>query len=71
MKRNAGMETDFLSKIRGKPAGIDDMQDRAYEVLDRFSMLEVPHGGVKIVKILNGFGIKTYMDDIKPESLYA
>ena len=65
------MKTDFLSGIKEKPAGIDDMQDRAYEVLDRFSMRRVPRGGVKIVKILNGFGIKTYLDDIKPGSLYA
>ena len=65
------METDFLSGIREKSAGIDEIQNCAYEVLDRSSMRRVPRGGVKIVKILSGFGIKTYLDDIKPESLYA
>ena len=65
------METDILSGIREKSAGIDEIQNCAYEVLDRSSMRRVPRGGVKIVKILSGFGIKTYLDDIKPESLYA
>ena len=62
---------EFLKEIRNKPIDIDDMQERAYDILDRFSMRKVTHGGVRIVSILNEFGIKTYLDDIKSDSLSA
>ena len=65
------MDVEFLSEIRNKPIEIENMQDRAYDVLDKFSMRRVPRGGVKIVSILDGFGIKTYLDDIRSDSLSA
>ena len=62
---------NFLLEFRKKNNSIDDMQDRAYDVLDEFGMRNAGKGGVRIIEILNGFGIKTYMDDLQPKELSA
>ncbi len=65
------MKTSFLKEFRQKDKNIEDMQKRAYEVLEEFNMRKVGSGGVGIIKILNGFGIRTYMDDLQPRELSA
>ena len=65
------MDAQFLQEYRKRPNRIEDMQDRAYDILDKLGMREIAFGGTKIVRILGGFGIKTYLSVIKPPELSA
>ena len=65
LKQEDNVRKDFLRHFREKKKNIEDMQNRAYDVLNEFDMRKVGEGGVKIIKILNEFGIKTYMDELK------
>ena len=65
------MKPLFLQEFRKKPKAVEDMQERAYEVLDEMNMRNVSFGGTRIISILNEFGIKTYISEIDPPNLSA
>ena len=59
----------FLKDLRAKGTDAGDMQMRAYDVLDELGMRRVMDGGVRIVEIMEYFGIRVYMDDLRSDGL--
>ena len=61
---------DFLRSIREKSKEIDDMPDRAQEVLNFFK-IDNFSSGVPIVEILTKLGFKIFQSDLEPDDLSA
>ena len=61
---------DFLKNIRRMSKEINDMPDRANDVLKHFQVNDFSTG-VPIVEILAQLGFKVYQSDLEPEGLSA
>ncbi len=61
---------EFLQKIRERPKDIDDMPNRAQDVLNFFHIKDFT-SGVPIVEILTYLGFKIFQSDLEPDDLSA
>ncbi len=61
---------ELIASIRGKAKSLDDMPERAQEVLDYFGITDFSKG-VPIIGIMNKMGIKAYQRELSPEGLSA
>ena len=61
---------EFLGSIRKKTKRIEDMPQRAQEVLNFFGISDFS-SGVPIVEILSKFGFKIFQSDLEPDDLAA
>lgn len=64
------MYQNFLTEIRNKPSCIEDMPDRARDVLKCFGINHLS-AGVPIVEILASLGFKIYQSNLEPNGLSA
>lgn len=60
----------FLRDIREKSIKINDMPDRAQDVLDYFNIKDFS-SGVPIIEILTRMGFKIFQSDLEPDDLSA
>lgn len=61
----------FIRDIRNKPHSINDMPDRAQDVLRYFQVKDDLVAGVPVVEILIKMGFKIYQSDLEPDDLSA
>ena len=64
------MYQDFLMEIRKRPSDIEDMPNRAQDVLRCFGVNYLSNG-VPIVEILASLGFKIYQSNLEPNGLSA
>lgn len=64
------MDKRFLKEIREKSKEINDMPNRAQEVLEYFHINDFS-SGVPIIKILTKMGFKIFQSDLEPDNLSA
>lgn len=64
------VDKKFLKTFREKTKEIDDMPNRAQEILDYFHIKDFS-SGVPIIEILTNMGFKIFQSDLEPDDLSA